>query len=200
MKKNIIVSIGICSLLLFSPLALGFSIQKTIPFQQSASMQQPTILTDEPPAWAKGNFSGVWGFTLIGVPLPPVGWITGYYQVMGSGKVVGLGNFDAKYAQFNTTNATSFLRGIMLLTFFLGRTSNLSTNKRSWVFGIGIADDIEFFWRLNAIIGPSLSFYILCNYTAFGNATTLHSLPGRSHTLMHKVLLSVPHENIREST
>ena len=177
MKKNILICIGIYSLLLLSPLSLGVSIKKTIPFQQSTSLQQPTTLADNPPAWAKGNFSGVWGSTLIGVPLPPTGWITGYYQILGSGKVMGLGKFDAVYAQFNHTNTTSFLQGIILWTFFLGRTGNLTTNKGTWTIGIGVTDDTEFFWRLNAIIGPSLSFYILCNYTAFENTTTtLHPL------------------------
>lgn len=195
MKKNIVVSIGICSLLIFSPLALGLSIQKTIPFQHNDSSQQPPSLADEPPAWAKGNFSGVWGMNLIGVPLPPIGWITGYYQGLGSGKVVGLGKFDAMYSLFNHTNATSFLRGTLLWYFFFGRAGNLSTNKGTWVTGIGVTDDTEFFWRLHEIIGPSLSIYILCNYTAFGNTTTQHPSPGRCYKSMNALTPSFPFEN-----
>ena len=193
MKKKIVLCVSICSLLLLTPLALGVSIQKTTPAQQSVTPQQPTILSDDPPEWAKGNFSGVWGITALGIPLPPAGWITGYYQV------IGLGQLDAVYAEFNDTNATSFLRGIMLWIFFLGGAGSLATNKTTWVSGIGVANDTAFYWRINAIIGPS--FYIFCNYTAFGNeTTTLPSLSGRFHPLMNALPMSFPRENIRKWT
>jgi len=119
----------------------------------------------EPPAWATGNFSGVWGLSLLGFPLAPIGWITGYYQT------IGLGRLEAVYAEFNQTNATSFLSGIMIWIFFMGGAGSLQTGNGTWVSGIGIANETSFYWRLNALIGPT--FYILCNYTKFDNRTAL---------------------------
>jgi hypothetical protein len=123
----------------------------------------PTQINDTPPSWATGNFSGVWGVTILGVPTAPLGWITGYYQT------IGLGRLEAVYATFNETNATSFLKGIMLWIFFLGGAGNIQTGNATWVTGIGVANDTHFYWRINAIIGPS--FYILCSYTPFENTT-----------------------------
>ena len=193
MKKKIVLCISICCLLILSPIALGVSLPNTTPLQKIVSSPQSTTLNDEPPAWAKGNFSGVWGVTVLGVPFPPAGWITGYYQI------VGLGNLDAVYATFNDTNATSFLRGIMLWIFFLGGAGNLTTNKGTWVTGIGVANDTAFYWRLNAIIGPS--FYILCNYTTFGNTTTTKSTLFRlSHKLTNNFPTFFARNNILKST
>ncbi|KYK24238.1 hypothetical protein AYK25_09865 [Thermoplasmatales archaeon SM1-50] len=69
----------------------------------------------------------------------------------------------------------------MLWIFFFGGAGSLATENGTWVSGIGIANDTAFYWRINAIIGPS--FYILCNYTAFGNeTTTLHSFRAFRYT------------------
>jgi hypothetical protein len=163
MKKNVIC-VGVCCLLLLSPIALCASIQKTDPSKQIMPLNQPIITSDEPPTWAKGNFSGVWGVTVLGAPLPPLGWIQGYYQNIGFGKL------DAVYADFNHTNATSYLRGFMLWIFFFGGAGNLAGGNTTWVSGIGVANNSSYYCRINALIGPS--FYILVNYTAFGNQTT----------------------------
>ena len=123
----------------------------------------PHYTNDTPPSWATGNFSGVWGVTILGVPVAPLGWITGYYQT------IGFGRLEAVYANFNETNATSFLKGIMIWIFFLGGAGDLQTGNATWVSGIGVANDTHFYWRINAIIGPS--FYIFCTYTPFENTT-----------------------------
>jgi len=162
--KKIILFVGLCCLVLIAPITIGASIQKTIPSKQIIPSNHAVAPCAEPPAWAKGNFSGFWGITVLGVPLAPIGWITGYYQNIGFGKL------EALYADFNQTNATSSLGGFMLWIFFFGGATNLQTGNATWVSGIGIANQTSFYWRINALIGPS--FYIRCNYTAFGNSTS----------------------------
>ncbi|MBN1280741.1 MAG: hypothetical protein JXA00_03740 [Candidatus Thermoplasmatota archaeon] len=170
MKKITLVVVVISVVLAGMPLTTALP----MPHLPSAMRHTPPTpapyTNDTPPDWATGNFSGVWGITIFGIPLPASGWITGYYQR------IGLGNFDAVYATFNETNATSFLRGIMLWIFFLGGAGSLATGNATWVSGIGVANQTHFYWRINAIIGPS--FYIHCEYTPFEN-TTRSVLPRR---------------------
>ncbi len=161
--KKIILYASLCCLILLSPITIGASIQKTVPISTTICTPNHQRQLGEPPAWANGNFSGVWGLSLLGIPLAPIGWITGYYQT------IGLGRLEAVYAEFNQTNATSFLSGIMIWIFFMGGAGSLQTGNGTWVSGIGIANETSFYWRLNALIGPT--FYILCNYTKFENRT-----------------------------
>jgi hypothetical protein len=162
--KIIVVWISLCSLLLLSPITIGVSIQNTVPAEPAALTQKRVSILEEPPAWATGNFSGVWGLSFLGYPLAPLGWITGYYQN------IGLGRLESVYAAFNQTNATSFLRGIMIWIFFMGGAGSLQTGNGTWVSGIGVANETHFYWRLNPLIGPS--YYIFCTYTKFTNQTT----------------------------
>jgi hypothetical protein len=161
MMKKIISILVICVFLSVLPLTTAAPIQKDLSIQRAPA---PTTYDNEtPPTWATGNFSGVWGVTVLGVPLAPAGWITGHYQK------IGFGRLEAVYAEFNQTNATSFLRGIMLWIFFFGGAGSLATGNATWVSGIGVANETHFYWRINAIIGPS--FYIHCSYTKFENIT-----------------------------
>jgi hypothetical protein len=168
MKKRMIL-IGVCCLLLLSPITMGVSVhQPTV--TDSPVLEKTRVSTlGPPPSWAKGNFSGVWGLSFLGYPLAPLGWITGYYQT------IGLGSLDAVYASFNETNATAFLRGIMLWIFFMGGAGSLQTGNGTWVTGIGVANETHFYWRINPLIGPS--YYIFCSYTAFTNQSTHCLLP-----------------------
>ena len=158
MKKKII-SLGLCCLLLLVPSITAFPVHHTITKASTLNPPHQTDKMDPPPTWAHGNFSGVWGLTILGVPVGPSGWITGYYEN------IGLGQFDAVYGTFNETNASSFLRGFMLWIFFLGFAGNLQTGNGTWVMGLGVANETSYYCRINTIIGPS--FYILANYYPF---------------------------------
>jgi hypothetical protein len=158
--KKILMTIGVCLLI------LGMSTTTALPLQKAQHLQthiqEPTthtLINDTPPDWANGNFTGVWGVNILGIPLAPLGWIEGYYQNIGLGQLYG------EYAAFNITNATDYVSGIMLWIFFLGKAGNLATGNGTFVSGIGIANETHFYWRINAIIGPS--FYIFCEYTKF---------------------------------
>ncbi len=156
MKKFIFV-IGLCVLLLSMPLTPG----KT-PTMQICSFKKTNQLSSQPadaPSWAKGNFTGVWGITLFGIPTQPIGWISGYYEN------IGLGKLEAEYAVFNTTNATASLGGIMVWVFFFGAVKNYASGNTTVMSGIGIANQTHYYLRLNAIIGPS--YYMHVKYTKF---------------------------------
>ena len=96
----------------------------------------------------------------MGIPLPPAGWIKGYFA-----NAPGIGRLEAGYAEFGETNATNILSGYMIWIFFLGGVTNVATGNGTWVSGIGVANETHFYWRLNAIIGPS--YYIHCEYSKF---------------------------------
>jgi hypothetical protein len=158
MKKQLIV-LGIILLLIVMPAlptVISTPVQKNpLPLQKTPTYQ----LLDPAPDWAKGNFSGVWGITILGVPTQPLGWINGYYEN------IGLGKLEAEYADFNSTNATATLGGFMLWIFFFGGVKNIATGNTTWVSGIGVANETDYYLRLNAIIGPS--YYMFVQYTKF---------------------------------
>ena len=161
--KKLWATIGICFLLVAMP-AMTAMPKKLVTNAQVIkpvlSDVKKTISTlDDPPEWANGNFTGVWGLNILGIPLPPAGWITGYYQN------IGLGNFAGVFAEFNETNATGALVGFMLWVFFIGGVGSITTGNGTYVVGIGVANETHYYVRLHGIIGPS--YYIHVEYTKF---------------------------------
>ena len=161
--KKILITLGICIILLSTPMIIAVPnelLDNTITIKPSMplSEKQPENF-DDPPVWANGNFTGIWGLNILGIPLEPIGWITGYYQN------IGLGNFAAVFGEFNETNASGALIGIMLWVFFLGGVGSTETGNGTYVTGLGIANETHYYVRLHAIIGPS--FYIHVKYTKF---------------------------------
>jgi hypothetical protein len=161
--KKIILILGICCLLATTPImtAMAHDPQKTTPtlYNQLPFKTESSVTLDDPPEWANGNFSGVWGVTILGIPTDPLGWIDGYYEE------IGLGRLAAEFAEFGETNATGGLLGYMLWIFFLGGVGSLATGNGTYVSGIGVANETHYYLRLNAIIGPS--YYIHVAYTRF---------------------------------
>lgn len=156
--KKIVVMLSLWCLLL-TPGAIAFPTHHTISTIQTIPSSDQDYTLDDPPGWAHGNFSGVWGITLFGVPLEPAGWIIGYYENIGFGQI------DAIYGNNTESNASSFLKGFMLWAFFLGFAGNIQTGNGTWVIGLGLANETSFYCRISAIIGPS--FYVMCQYTPF---------------------------------
>jgi hypothetical protein len=161
--KKIVVSISLCCLLLLFSVTAAYPIHQKISDAQITIPSHQSYKMDDPPGWANGNFTGVWGITLFGVPLDPAGWITGYYENIGFGQV------DAVYGTNNEADASSFLRGYMLWIYFLGFAGSIQTGNGTWVIGLGTANETHFYCRINAIIGPS--FYIICQYMPFEKET-----------------------------
>jgi hypothetical protein len=163
--KKILVVLGVSILLCTMPIFTAIPnkiLENTKTIQPAMPLlKKQTISLDEPPEWANGNFTGVWGINILGVPLEPLGWIAGYYQN------IGLGNFAGVFGEFNDTNATGALVGFMLWIFFLGGVGDIETGNGTYVSGLGIANETHYYVRLSAIIGPS--FYIHVKYTDFRN-------------------------------
>ena len=159
MKKILIIT-AVCLLIIGMPAMTAFPIAKQNIVQTPLKSNTPSVLyNDTPPDWAAGNFTGVWGLNLLGVPLPPSGWIAGYYQE------IGLGQFAGVFAKFNQTNATGAILGFMLWVFFIGGVGSIATGNGTYVAGIGVANETHYYVRLNAIIGPS--YYVHVKYTRF---------------------------------
>lgn len=157
--KKLLAIIGICFLLVAMPATMAVSLPKIYDIKTNIATNESSVSTvDEPPEWANGNFSGEWGLTLLGIPITPLGWIEGYYQNIGFGRLEGV---------FGRPNCSEEgkISGIMLYVFFLGGVENIETGNGTFVTGIGIANETHFYWRISAIIGPS--FYIFCEYTKF---------------------------------
>ena len=160
MKKLLIV-LGLCVLLVGMPAFTAAPLQKNTTHERRLPISAPQSFdNDTPPDWAAGNFTGVWGLNLLGLPLPASGWVEGYFAIQP-----GLGRIEGEFAEFNVTNATGWLAGQMIWIFFLGGVGSVETGNGTWVSGIGVANETHFYWRLNAIIGPS--YYIHCEYSKF---------------------------------
>ncbi len=166
--EKIIITFGICFLLIAMPATIAINtpnlalstlksnIKKSVSYLKNPSDIEKLYA---PPAWAKGNFTGVWRINILGIPTNPIGWIAGYYQN------IGLGQFAAVFGEFNKTNATGALIGIMLWVFFIGGVQSTATGNGTYVAGIGVANETHYYVRLHAIIGPS--YYIHVKYTEF---------------------------------
>ena len=159
--KKIILTLGICFLLLAMPLMTA-NPMKQIKNPRIKSLisdiekQGPAL--DDPPEWANGNFTGVWGITLLGIPTPPMGWVAGYYQEIGLGTLAGV------FGPFNG-NASGYIAGVMLWIFFMGGVENIATGEGTYIAGIGIANETHYYMRLHGILGPN--YYMNVEYTRF---------------------------------
>ena len=162
MKKHLTIFV-MALLLILMPVITAmpqkYSNNVVRPIRGLPSIENIPQTIDDPPEWARGNFSGVWGLTILGLPLEPAGWIRGYYEE------IGLGRFVGEFAEFGETNATGGLIGYMLWIFFLGGVGSLSTGNGTYVSGIGVANETHYYLRLSAIIGPS--YYVHVKYTRF---------------------------------
>ena len=161
--KKILSILGVCFLLIAMSgmTAIPTSVTKNARTNKLnlTNFKKPLSTLEDPPDWANGNFTGVWGLNVLGIPLPPSGWITGYYQE------IGLGRLEAVFAKFNQTEPTGAILGIMLWIFFIGGVGSIATGNGTYIVGIGIANDTHYYLRLNAIIGPS--YYMHVEYTRF---------------------------------
>jgi hypothetical protein len=158
MKKTLVI-LGICLLVVSMTAATGMPIKEFGNLRTHQVPYNPTKLTNDPPDWATGNFSGVWGMNLLGIPLPPAGWVEGYYSD------VLVGRLEGEFAEFNVTNATAYLKAIAFGPFLLGAVGSMETGNGTWITGLGGVNETNFYWRINLIIGPT--FYMYGNYTRF---------------------------------
>ena len=166
MKKTLPILI-LCSILLLMPLSTGLQIQTASTQTQKQTLVekvlQPTPLDDEPPSWANGNFSGVWGLDIWGEAHIPLGVMYGYYGNMNFGVFLG------EFRNYWEENASGYLRGLFfgpIMAGGLGNVSNVGNYENETIFvGIGRYNETNFHWRIMGESGPT--FFMKGTYTAF---------------------------------
>ena len=160
--SRVLIVLGVCVLLMAMPAYMA------VPMHEAKRLKTTFVSTaescfsavnDTPPDWANGNFSGVWGLNLLGRPLPPAGWVAGYYSNMGVGRFVGV------FAEFNATNVTGYLGGLFFGPFMVGIVGNITTGNSTYFVGPGRHNETHFYWRLMGIVGPT--YYMYGKYSRF---------------------------------
>jgi hypothetical protein len=76
---------------------------------------------NDPPKWANGNFTGLWGLDIWGEWQIPIGWMFGYYK-----RNTNFSYFYAGFADFEQKNASWFIQGYFFGHFMFG---SLGENK-----------------------------------------------------------------------
>lgn len=160
MNKKLIF-VGIIVLVLCMPVSMSYSIStpatKNIESYKSCAAGNNTTT---PPDWAVGNFSGVWGLNILGVPLEPAGWIEGYYSDTFLFRMQGV------YGKNNETEPMCNISTWAFGPFLFGGAQNISTGNGTFIMGLGGVNETQhFYWRISAIIGPN--FYIYGTITKF---------------------------------
>ncbi len=168
MKK--ILYLGICLLLIGMPLATAISSQSTTTFEskeinigqetKTIAKTGDTRTTDTPPAWANGNFSGLWGYSIWGEWEIPVGWMFGYYK-----RETNFGYFYAGLIIFGEENISFYLQGFIFGPFMFGSIGENESANETLFVGIGRYNETSYHWRVMGEIGPT--FFMKGAYTKF---------------------------------
>ena len=115
---------------------------------------------DDPPQWANGNFSGIWGLDIWGDWRIPIGWMFGYYK-----HNTNFGYFYAGFADFEEENATWFIQGYFFGPFMFGSIGENEYANETIFVGIGRYNETNYLWRLMGEVGPT--FFIYGTYMKF---------------------------------
>ncbi len=168
--RNKILLFGIGVLLLGMPLATAINTSSmtnsNLAIQNPENVtaitknaHQPQI-TDEPPSWANGNFSGVWGYDIWGQVQFPIGWMFGYYR-----HNTNFGYFYAGFAEFGHENVSWFIQGYFFGPFMFGSLGENQSANTTLFVGIGRYNETNYHWRVMGETGPT--FFMDGTYTKF---------------------------------
>lgn len=170
--KKLFLLIGISLLLVGMPMATAISSPVWVLSKPKIQRLEKEVATieetnnpstmEDPPTWANGNFSGVWGLDIWGEVQIPLGWLYGYYK-----RVHNLGYFYAAFDDFWDENDSNFMQGFLIGPFMLGSLGyNESANETLFV-GLGGYNETHFYWRVMGQTGPT--FFMYGQYTKFEN-------------------------------
>ena len=168
MKKLLFV-IGVCFLLAAMPISisvstpafkLGSRLNKILENETPEIIEGPFLPTDDPPEWANGEFSGVWGLDIWGEWHIPAGWMFGYYK-----RDTNWGYFYAGFADFEVENATWFIQGYFLGPFMFGSLGENEYANDTLFVGIGRYNETDYHWRLMGEVGPT--FFVEGEHTKY---------------------------------
>jgi|GEM_PF-3057429 len=115
---------------------------------------------DEPPSWANGNFTGVWGFDIWGQVQIPLGWMFGYYK-----RNPNVGYFYAAFGYFGQENLSWYIQGYFFGPFMFGSLGENQSANTTLFVGIGRYNETNYHWRLMGETGPT--FFMNGEYTKF---------------------------------
>ena len=165
--KKIIIVVGVCFLFASLPLASGLTISnfkniKTIINENKFS----DIPVNDPPEWATHGFVGVLGVTdAMGKPQKPVSLIAGYCQKEFNGKVAGV--IAIREREENIPKG--YFAGQITGPFMFGILGNITIKKDTFIVGIGVKNETHFYFRIMALVGPTL--YIAGKYMPLNSNT-----------------------------
>jgi hypothetical protein len=168
--KKIVIAITFVTILLGMPFAVAQSnIVKTnsntltknmdigVPAKIKSTQPQRA---DDPPNWANGNFTGVWGLDIWGEVHIPIGWMFGYYRHNPN-----IGYFYAAFGYFGQENLSWYIQGYFFGPFMFGSLGENESANTTLFVGIGRYNETNYYWRLMGETGPT--FFIYGNYTKF---------------------------------
>jgi hypothetical protein len=168
--KNVLLIFGIGILIIGMPLAtsINTSIMTHTNLPTTTAEKQTSIIrntnqpptTDEPPNWANGNFSGVWGYDIWGQYNIPIGWMFGYYR-----HDTNFGYFYAGFAEFGHENISWYIKGYFFGPFMFGSLGKNESANTTIFVGIGRYNETNYHWRVMGEIGPI--FFMDGTYTRF---------------------------------
>lgn len=168
--KKIVWTILVAALIIGMPLAIAQSnLGKTTQTPMAKSIENDTGAdtkatrpqrADEPPSWANGNFTGVWGFDIWGEWHVPVGWMFGYYN-----RNPNFGYFYAAFGDFGHENISWFIQGYFFGPFMFGSLGENESANTTIFVGIGRYNETNYHWRLMGETGPT--FFMDGEYTKF---------------------------------
>ena len=148
--KNYFI-IAITCIIVFFPTTSALNSYKEIYYE-------PEELLTDPPEWATNYYFGIIGPTdYKGKPQDYRAVTAGYCQDNFKGKFAGLiaDKDDEKNPEF-------FIAGKISGPFLVGIIGNISTEKYTGIVGIGFRNETHFYFRLMAIVGPTI--YIAGKY------------------------------------
>jgi len=168
--KNMLFIVGIGILMIGMPLATALStstmtyskpVLNSIEKETSTSTNTDhSATTDEPPSWANGNFSGVWGLDIWGEYQLSIGWMFGYYK-----HNTKFGYFSAAFAGFGHENVFWYIQGYFFGPFMFGSLGENESANTTIFVGIGRYNETNYHWRIMGETGPT--FFMNGEYTKF---------------------------------
>ncbi len=165
--KKLVIILGVCFLFASLPVASGLAISSFKDIKPLVKDNNSVGLSDNnPPDWATHGFVGVLGITdNIGKPQEPVSIIAGYCQEEFKGKVAGI--IAIREGEENIIEG--YFAGQINGPFMFGILGNTTTEKNTFIVGLGFRNETHFYFRIMALVGPTL--YIAGKYMPLNSNT-----------------------------
>ena len=150
--RKIIIIIGICVLLISTNVlsATNTITEKIEEKTEINNFKREDI--DDPPGWATGEFNGTWGISALGLPALELGWVEGYFSVLGI-----FGRIEGDFAEWKNNEPTGYISCFVIAYYMIGLVGDYKNPDNSTFFvGLGAPNENgEFYYNLNLFVGPS---------------------------------------------